>query len=173
MNDQGGATTETTVPADRFRAALAHFATGVVVVTTTDSQGAPHGLTATSFCSVSLDPALILVCVAEAASSFRAFASCGEFAVSILRQENAAAARRFAQSGADKFRPEDMALTPRMLPVVSEALCCLDCRIHDRHRAGDHLIVVGAVTGVRVGAGAPLIYYKQSFRTLHSIGGAS
>jgi flavin reductase ActVB len=167
MSDQGGATTEAAAPADRFRAALAHFATGVVVVTTTDSQGTPHGLTATSFCSVSLDPLLILVCVAETASSFRAFGSCGEFAVSILRQENAAAARRFAQSGVDKFSSVDTAVTPRMLPVVAEALCYLDCRIHDRHRAGDHLIVIGAVTGVRVGAGVPLIYYKQSFRTLH------
>jgi flavin reductase ActVB len=59
-----------------FRAAMAQLAGGVVVVSTEDTDGRPYGFTATSFCSVSMDPALVLVCLAETSSSYEAFMDC-------------------------------------------------------------------------------------------------
>lgn len=95
-----------------FRAAMAQLAGGVVVVTTEDADGRPYGFTATSFCSVSMDPALVLVCLAETSSSYEAFMDCRGFAVSLLGQEQRALATRFATTGADKFRAEDTVTTP-------------------------------------------------------------
>jgi flavin reductase ActVB len=156
----------TTVRDGSFRAAMARFAAGVVVVTTRDAEGTPQGLTATSFCSVSLEPPLILVCVAETASAYDAFAACDEFAVSLLSADHAAVATRFATSGADKFRAEDTVLTPGLMPAVAGALGELHCSVYDRHRTGDHVILIGAVTGVRLTDGEPLLYYQRSFRVL-------
>ncbi|MFC7511721.1 flavin reductase family protein [Streptomyces thermocarboxydus] len=68
-----------------------------------EADGTPRGFTATSFCSLSLDPPLILVCLAHTSSSFAAFDGCQDFAVSILSSEHTEVARRFATSGADKF----------------------------------------------------------------------
>ncbi|MEU9787415.1 flavin reductase family protein [Streptomyces phaeochromogenes] len=149
-----------------FRAAMAQLAGGVVVVTTEDADGRPYGFTATSFCSVSMDPALVLVCLAETSSSYEAFMDCRGFAVSLLGQEQRALATRFATTGADKFRAEDTVTTPRLLPAVEGALAVLDCDVHARHPAGDHIILVGAVRHVLPGRGEPLVYHDRAFQQL-------
>ncbi|MXM68967.1 flavin reductase [Streptomyces sp. HUCO-GS316] len=149
-----------------FRAAMAAHAAGVVVVTTRDADGRPWGLTATSFNSVSLEPPLVLVCVSRTAGGYEAFASCDEFAVSLLHEGQQDIAARFASRGADKFRSQDTTSTPALLPAVEDALCELDCRVHARHPAGDHLIVVGQVTHIRLREGAPLVHHDRAYRTL-------
>ncbi|MFE5245071.1 MULTISPECIES: flavin reductase family protein [unclassified Streptomyces] len=149
-----------------FRAAMARLAGGVVVVTTWDAEGAPRGFTATSFCSVSMDPPLVLVCLARTSSSYQVFSECQGFAVSLLREDQSALATRFARSGGDKFRSEDTAPTPRLFPAVAGALAVLDCAVHARHPAGDHIILVGAVGHVLPGRGDPLVYYDRGFRQL-------
>ncbi|MEU6535254.1 flavin reductase family protein [Streptomyces sp. NPDC047000] len=147
---------------------MARFAAGVVVVTTLDDGGLPRGFTASSFCSVSLDPPLILVCLANSADSFAAFDSCGHFAVSVLGTEHRPQAVRFATKGADKFASGGLSRTPGGLPAVEGALVELDCETHARHPAGDHTILIGRVSDARLGegAGAPLIYHEKSFRFL-------
>lgn len=151
-----------------FRAAMARFAAGVVVVTTLGDDGVPRGFTASSFCSVSLGPPLILVCLANSADSYAAFTSCGHFAVSVLGTEHKPLAVQFATKGADKFASEGLSRTPGGLPAVAGALAELDCEVHARYPAGDHTILIGRVAGARLGgdAGAPMVYYKQSFRFL-------
>jgi flavin reductase ActVB len=153
---------------EEFRAAMARFAAGVVVVTTLDDGGVPRGFTASSFCSVSMNPPLVLVCLANSADSFAAFASCRHFAVSVLGPEHGPLAQQFATKGADKFASDGLSRTPGGLPAVAGALVELDCEMHARHRAGDHTILVGRVLGARMGAGAgtPMVYYERSFRLL-------
>lgn len=153
---------------EEFRAAMARFASGVVVVTTLDTDGEPRGFTASSFCSVSLRPPLILVCLANSAESFAAFSACGPFAVSVLGSEHDALATRFATRGVDKFASGGLSLTPGGLPAVADSLVELDCEVHARHQAGDHMILVGRVCGARLGedAGAPMVHYERSFRSL-------
>jgi flavin reductase ActVB len=153
---------------EEFRAAMARFAAGVVVVTTLDDSGVPRGFTASSFCSVSLNPPLILVCLANSADSFAAFASCGRFAVSVLGSDHRPLAQQFATKGADKFTSDGLSCTPGGLPAVVGALVELDCEMYARHEAGDHTILIGRVSGTRLGesAGTPMVYYEQSFRFL-------
>src|SRR2546428_11258577 len=88
---------------DEFRQALGHFATGVTVVTTSDGDGRPTGLTASAFTSVSLDPPLVLVCVDHKSQSYPALRERSRFAVNILRRDQQAVSRRVPPPPPDQF----------------------------------------------------------------------
>lgn len=149
-----------------FRSAMARFAAGVTVVTALDERGAPHGFTASSFCSVSLDPPLVLVCLARSANSYPVFIHSGRFAVSILREQHTDVATRFATKGTDKFDSSMSAATPGGLPAVDGALCVLECAVYDRHDAGDHVVLIGRTQWVHVDDGRPLVHFDRGFRQL-------
>jgi flavin reductase ActVB len=151
-----------------FRAAMSRFATGVTVVTTRDEENRPYGFTASSFCSVSLDPPLILVCLARTANSFQVFARSPRFAVSILQAQHAEVAARFATKRADKFDGCIIAPSPSGLPVVAQALAVVECELRNRHEAGDHIIMVGQVYGVQLSEGSPMVYFERAFHRLAS-----
>ncbi|WP_240509416.1 flavin reductase family protein [Streptomyces agglomeratus] len=155
-----------TATPSELRAALACFPSGVTVVTTRDDRDRPRGFTASSFCSVSLDPPLVLVCLARTADSFPVFLHCGHFAVSVLRPWHEEVARRFASKSADKFGGGWAAHTLGGLPVVPDALCTLECAVYDRHEAGDHLILIGEVGIAAAGDGEPMVYYGRAFHRL-------
>src|SRR2546430_7412243 len=107
---------------DAFRRALGHFATGVTVVTTCDSDGRPTGLTASAFSSVSLDPPLVLVCVDHKAQSYPALLERGRFAVNVLRRDQEMVSRRFASTRLDKFDGGPFRMSALSLPLIDEAL---------------------------------------------------
>ncbi|MFJ9243069.1 flavin reductase family protein [Streptomyces sp. NPDC101776] len=157
---------EAAVQPEDFRAAMARFPSGVVVVTTCCEDGTPRGFTASSFCSVSLEPPMVLVCLANSADSAQSFGHCDRFAVSVLAPDHRPLALRFATKGTDKFASGGLCLSPAGLPTVERALSELDCTAHARHPAGDHTVLIGRVTGVRLGEGSPMVYYDRAFRTL-------
>src|SRR2546428_885137 len=107
---------------DAFRRALGHFATGVTVVTTCDSDGRPTGLTASAFSSVSLDPPLVLVCVDHKAQSYPALLERGRFAVNVLRRDQEMVSRRFASTPLDKLHRVPFPTSPPSPPLIAEAL---------------------------------------------------
>ncbi|MCC3768204.1 flavin reductase family protein [Streptomyces sp. UNOC14_S4] len=154
-----------------FRTVLGRFASGVVVVTTRDATGAPQGFTASSFCSVSLDPPLVLVCLAETANSYAAFSAADGCAISILAEDQGDVARRFATKGGDKFAEGAFVPLANGSLGVEEALGVLECGIRQRHRAGDHVILVAEVTSLRAAAGDPMIYFGGGFHGLGPGGG--
>jgi len=151
-----------------LRDALGCFATGVTVVTTRDAGGGPVGLTANSFTSVSLDPPLLLVCLAKSASTLPAFEAAESFAVNVLHIGQQPVSGRFASRGEDRF-----ALTPwetwdTGAPIVEHCLASFDCIAHARHDAGDHVILVGRVQRVRFEPRRdPLLYFRGKYRRLH------
>lgn len=150
-----------------YRQAMARFPTGVAIVTTDDEDGTPYGFTANSFCSVSLDPPLVLVCLARSANSFPVFARARHFAVSILRADHVELAKRFASKSPDKFAPGGFVRTAGGATVLGQALAALECGIDSRHLAGDHVILVGAVYRVLLAdAGRPAVYFDRDFRRL-------
>jgi flavin reductase ActVB len=150
-----------------LRDALAQFASGVTVVTTTDEVGKPWGFTASSFCSVSSEPPLVLVCLADDAECHPVFASEASFAVNVLRAEDEAVAMTFASRGADKFAGFAFASHPQEhVPVLENALATLVCRTADRHLAGDHVILVGEAVDAWAHDGSPMVYYDRAFRRL-------
>ena len=151
---------------DDFRQVLAHFASGVTIVTTCDSEGRPTGLTASAFCSVSLDPPLILICVDHKSQSFPHLRESGRFAINILNQGHEPLSRRFASSRLDKFDGVAFALGTLGVPLIDAALAVLECRTVSEHVEGDHTIFVGSVESVGVGEGDPLLYFRGRYHQL-------
>ena len=156
------------VAPDDFRRVLGHFATGVTILTTVDGESRPTGLTVSAFCSVSLDPPQILVCVDHKSQSYPALRDGASFAVNILGAEHESISRRFATTRLDKF--DGVPWSPGRLgvPLIDGALAHLECRTVSRHVEGDHTILVGRVEEARNGGGEPLLYFRGKYGRLTS-----
>ena len=148
---------------EEFKSALGRWVTGVAVVTTRSRGGEVAGLTANSFTSVSLDPPLVLFCLAHSATSKPAFDSTDRFAVNILGESQRALAVGFSQSGGDKFA--GVSWQPGLLgiPLLDGAVAHLECRIVQTHPAGDHTIMVGEVERIRFSGQKPLVHYRGAY----------
>ncbi|GAB1644473.1 flavin reductase family protein [Krasilnikovia sp. MM14-A1259] len=158
---------DTTLDLAAYRDAMARFPTGVAIVTTQDENGTPYGFTANSLCSVSLHPPLLLVCLARTAKSFPVFDRSPRFAVSILGSHHTEVAWRFAGRSPDKFGAGGFETTAGGATVLHDALSVLECRVHSRQPAGDHVILLGEVEAVRVaGRTDPAVYFDRGFHHL-------
>ena len=153
-----------------FRHVMAHFTTGVTVVTSLTPDGRPCGLTANSVASVSLHPLLVLVCVDRGAASHTCIVKGGVFAVSILGLQHAELARRFSLDGDRSARFEELHYRTEVTgsPVLEDALAWLDCRVTDVHHGGDHSIVVGEVVACDAREGEPLVFYRGGYHRMGS-----
>ena len=140
-----------------LREALGRYASGVTIVTTQGPQG-PVGITANSFTSLSLDPALVLWCPARASARFAAFAGAGHYAIHVLGADQLELCRRFARSGAD-FDGIPLEATPEGQPLLPGCLARFDCRAHAVHEGGDHAILVGEVLRATTATGDPLLFW--------------
>jgi flavin reductase ActVB len=150
-----------------FRQALSQFAAGVTVVTTRCGDGTPRGLTVTAFCSVSLDPPLVLVSIDNRSEAHDGFAE-GAFAVSVLAEGQADVSRRFALPGTEKFTSGECVTGASGLPLIPDALAHLTCRVVAAVPGGDHTIYLGQVEDVRVREGRPLVYHGRGYRRLEA-----
>lgn len=144
-----------------YRAALGTFATGVTIVTISTDTG-PVGITANSFASVSLDPALILWSPAKSSSRFAAFHAARHFAVHVLGDHQGAIATAFTRSK-DAFAELDWSLSAAGTPVIAGCLARFDCETYAAHDAGDHAIILGLVGQVSQTPGAPLVFHAGQF----------
>ena len=159
------------VTPDLFRAVLGRFASGVTILTTRNAKGVDHGMTVSAFCSVSLDPPLVLACVENSTDTYRMLRVDEAFGVSILSETQEALSRRFAELSAGRFDGVGYTRGDSGVILVDDAIAHLECRCVTRHQAGDHDIVVGAVEDAHVGAvaagaGRPLLYYRGGYAQL-------
>lgn len=151
-----------------LRDALGCFATGVTVVTTYEASGEPVGLTANSFTSVSLDPPLLLVCIAKTSTSLKALEVSEYFAVNVLHIGQQPASSLFALPGKDRFQQTPWKRGKHDAPVLSNALANFECRRHQMHDGGDHIILVGEVLRATFDPRRdPLLYFRGKYRRLH------
>ncbi|MEX3937669.1 flavin reductase [Paraburkholderia phymatum] len=146
-----------------FRRALGAFVTGVTVVTTIQPDGSPRGFTANSFTSVSLDPPLILVCIAKTASSYAVFSQTRRFAVSVLAEDQKAVSGVFASKAADKFEQVAWHARTTGAPVMDDAAASFDCTTHEVVDAGDHIILIGRVVDFVHTSSSPLGYCRGAY----------
>jgi flavin reductase (DIM6/NTAB) family NADH-FMN oxidoreductase RutF len=154
------------VDAAGFRQALAQFPSGVTVVTTRAASGEALGLTVTSFCSVSLEPPLVLVSVEVGSQTNAGFRDSGVFGVSILAEGQDAVSRLFARPGSAKFLEWPMQIGTRGVWLVPDALAHIECEVRAAHPAGDHVLYVGEVVSLAVRPGRPLVYHRGGYRRL-------
>ena len=158
------------VDAHSFRRALGQFASGVTVVTTRDASGRPLGLTVSAFCSVSLHPPLVLVCIDQRAEANVGLRESGLFAVNVLREDQEDLSRRFAGRTRDRFGGLDVVEGLRGLPLLPGTLAQVQCRVRSFHEEGDHTLWVGEVIALAAHPGRPLLYHAGGYQRLPHLG---
>ncbi len=142
-----------------FRSALGSFATGVTVVTSADKDGAPVGVTASSFNSVSLDPPLVLWSLAKSSLSSEIFCSSGHFAIHVLSVSQEELSDSFAKSGADKFAEVNWSPGTLGSPLMDDYAALFQCKTLHQYEGGDHVILVGEVIEFDQKDQAPLLFH--------------
>jgi flavin reductase (DIM6/NTAB) family NADH-FMN oxidoreductase RutF len=159
--------TTTALTSSTFRSALSHYATGVTVITAERGPGLVHGMTANSFVSVSLEPPLILVCIAERAQMLALLREKRRFGVNVLRSDQAALSRFFALP--EQSKPGEKVLgvrfrwTANRVPLLENTLVQMECHVAVDYLAGDHTIFVGEVQSAQIFSGEPLLYYRGNY----------
>lgn len=153
---------------DTFRSVLGRFASGVTILTACDSSGADHGMTVSAFCSVSLEPPLVLFCIDHTASMYGMLTSdpppaCG---ISILSSDQEAYSRRFADETEQRFDGIAYSRGERGVVLLDDALAHLECTIVQRFTAGDHTVCVARLDRAEPRHGQPLLYYRGGYAQL-------
>lgn len=149
-----------------LRRALGAFATGVTIVTARAADGRLAGVTANSFCSVSLDPPLVLWCLASKAPSRSVFAHATHFAVHVLAEDQVELSDRFCRPSRNKFAGLEVTEGLGGAPVLGGVAALFECRHEQRHDAGDHDIIVGRVERYHHASRPPLVFHASGYRAL-------
>jgi flavin reductase (DIM6/NTAB) family NADH-FMN oxidoreductase RutF len=147
-----------------LRRALGQFATGVTVITTRGEDGRRIGVTANSFTSLSLEPPLVLWCLAKDALSRPAFDACTHFAVNVLAANQHHLSRQFSTPSDDKFAGVATSEGVGGVPLLDGALAHFVCRNVRQLDAGDHVIVIGEVERHETFGGEPLVFHSGAYR---------
>lgn len=154
------------VNSDEFRSALSRFPSGVTVVTSRDSEGRFHGMTVSAFCSLSLDPPRVLICVEKTTGSHIALQTSKAFVVNILSAGQRDTSDRFASMIEDKFDQIEYSTGIDGIPVLSGCLATLECRVTNAYDGGDHSIFVGEVEHAAITDGDPVLYFRGEYRSI-------
>ena len=149
-----------------FKAGLGRFGTGVTVVTTRGVNGEPAGFTASSFTSLSINPPMVLFCLANDATCYDAFLAARGFVVNILSDTQQEISDRFASRGEDKFDGLALRDGAEGMPLIENSLAMLECRTTRTVPGGDHLIFMGEVREIHLGEGRPLLYYMGGYHSI-------
>ena len=154
------------VSKDLFKQLLGRFASGVTVVTTKNNEGV-HGVTVSAFSSLSMEPPLVLICIARTGSSHDMLLAGQRFVVNILSAKQASLAYKFANPDLDsqaRFADENYHTTENGLPVFEANLAHIACRLINTFDGGDHTIFVGEIESGDFSEGEePLVYYQGQF----------
>jgi flavin reductase (DIM6/NTAB) family NADH-FMN oxidoreductase RutF len=149
-----------------FRQALGHFASGVTIITT-QHAGQFHGTTVSSFCSVSLKPPLVLVCIDLNATIHDLLVASGVFGVNVLAEHAEVLSRHFARRAPDKFSGVAYRLGQLGVPLLENALATLECRVVARYPGGDHAIFIGEVISTSTQPHySPLLFFRSKYARL-------
>jgi len=160
VSDNGGQQID---PAE-YRRALGRFASGITVVTTSH-DGHAHGMTANGFMSVSLDPPLVVVSLANTCRLHSLLPASGRYGVSVLSRSQEPLSRHFASQGT-RMVAEIPFVWRDEIPLLEGALTHLVCSVVDSHPAGDHTLYVGRVEHLEYSNGSPLVFYTGEYGRL-------
>jgi flavin reductase (DIM6/NTAB) family NADH-FMN oxidoreductase RutF len=161
MERASGSRTPPAALVTAFRGCVGEFATGVAVVTA-EHEGYSAGMTLNAFTSVSLEPLLVLVSLANGSRTLHATKSSGRFAVSILNRAQQDVALDFSEPGA-LFPRRHVELDREGFLTVPGATAVLRCNVERIEAAGDHSLVIGEVVSIAHGGGEPLLFHRGRF----------
>ncbi len=154
-----------------WRSAMGYFPTGVTVVTSWQ-DGVPVGSTINAFCSVSLEPPMLLICLSEINPLREPIKNSGVFGVNFLSAKGRDLATRFAKEPEiARFSEGDYDVIGNGAPHLHQSPVFVDCLVETRYEAGDHAIVVGrGIRTVQSTAIPPLLYHKGKFPVFEPVG---
>jgi len=142
-----------------LKRAFGSFPTGVTVMTTRDTNGEPVGMTASSFNTVSMEPALILWSIRIDSYKRSAFANNDRFTVNILAEDQLDACYGFAKPLGQAFDLVEWEEGKTGIPRLLGAAAHLECQVWARHLAGDHEIIIGEITSLASSDVRPLVFH--------------
>jgi len=149
-----------------FCRTCARFVTGVTVVTVLDADGTPHGMTASSFTSVSLDPPLVLVCVDHRATVLEHLRRAGHLGINVLSEDQRELSVLFARRGQNRFNGIEWHAGQTGVPLIPGALAHFECGLNKMVDAGDHAILIAEVLHAEHREGRPLVYFGSDYHRL-------
>jgi Conserved protein/domain typically associated with flavoprotein oxygenases, DIM6/NTAB family len=146
-----------------FRRALGNFATGVTVVTAAAPGGRTVGVTANSFNSVSLEPALILWSIDKRSTSHEVFEQASHFAVNILAADQIELSNNFARPRDDRFAGVECEQGAGGAPLLADCSARFQCEKFQQLDGGDHWILIGKVVAFDDFGRSPLLYHQGAY----------
>jgi flavin reductase (DIM6/NTAB) family NADH-FMN oxidoreductase RutF len=149
-----------------FRSILGRFASGVTVLTTRDASGMDHGMTVSAFCSLSLQPPLVLACIERTTEMHPVLGAASHFVINILSERQEALSRRFSERIQDRFEGIGFQRGITGAPLLDDVVATLECSLREKHDGGDHDIFVGEVIAGEAHGGRPLLYYRGGYTRL-------
>ncbi|MEL7486920.1 MAG: flavin reductase family protein [Pseudomonadota bacterium] len=152
-----------TDPYRSLKNAFGRYATGVTVISCINGAATPTAITVNSFSSVSLEPPLVMWCIDKKASAFETFYAADHYAVSVLPAGAEDVSNRFASHAPEPISDAESERWISGAPLLADRIAGFDCRVTDRHDAGDHVILVGEVLKFDCADGAPLLYYASAY----------
>ena len=158
---------------NQFKAVMGRWASGVTVITV-KSGDIIHGMTASAFSSLSLEPPLVLVCVGQKQGSHKLMKDSGRFVVNLLAEDQHTLSDYFAKprpEGKAQFEAVPHSFNEHGEPYLTGVLATMDCKVHAITEGGDHDIFIGHLTRIDVNerVESPLIYYKGKYRKLAAV----
>ena len=155
-----------------FKSAMRLLAGGVTIVATS-FNGESCGLTATAVCSLALSPPRVLACVNHAGRTYDLLSKSRMMSVNLLAEGHEDLARRFAAKRAgeheDRFTNSTWRMSKIGVPLLTDALAALDCRVTDIMPLDTHAILVGVVEDIHFGTrGKPLVHFEGGYTSLLS-----
>lgn len=149
----------------RFRSVLSRFASGVTVVTAV-AAGVDHGITVSAFCSLSLDPPLVLVCIDHETEMHRILSNSTAFAVNVLAADQEELARKFSDPDNDRFDGTSFARGANGAALLTGVAAHIQCALVQSFKGGDHTVHVGRVEAAEASDAQPLLYYRGGYARL-------
>jgi flavin reductase (DIM6/NTAB) family NADH-FMN oxidoreductase RutF len=149
-----------------LRNAFGCFPSGVTAICAM-IEGEPVGMAASSFTSVSLDPALVLVCIQNSSATWRELRMAPRIGVSILGEEHDRACSQLAAKSGDRFQGLEWSATAGGAVLLEGAAASLDCSIVEEIAAGDHQLVLLRIEALKFQPTVnPLVFHGSRFRKL-------
>ncbi len=154
-----------------FKNCMGCFASGVTVVSVLDDDGNPHGLTVSSFTSLSLSPPLVTFNIDKLCYNYQLLSKAEHFTVNILHEDQIEISRQFASTYKKKFKNIKYILGETKTPILEGVIAYIECESEHIYDGGDHSIFVGRVVNLNnEEGGQPLLYYKGKYSKISEVG---
>ena len=154
---------------EMFRQVLGTFPTGVTIVTVKDGKQ-KRGITVNSFCSVSLNPPLILICIGKDHNTHKLIKANGVFAVNILQKGQKELSERFSKVNKVKERFKGLSTWVAVTgsPILEGCLAFIDCKVVSEYPGGDHTLFLARAEaiGSAEDQGKALVFYQGKYHNL-------